>query len=122
MKSLVQFADASQVELDGVLGEALAANFSGRLSRFIVDEYSPAISLFAPAHRDCNHEGDWYGEHAGKWLYAASRAAHRAGDSKLRENVLRVADFFISVQSADGYLGTYASERRFIRKQPPPQQ
>jgi DUF1680 family protein len=121
MKSRVQFADASHVALGGVLGEALAANVSGRLSRFIVDEQSPAISLFAPAHRDCNHEGDWYGEHAGKWLYAASRAAHRTGDSKLRENVLRVADFLVSVQSPDGYLGTYASERRFNRKQPPPQ-
>ena len=120
MKSRVQFADASQVELDGVLGEALAANLSGRLSRFIVDEHSPAIALFAPGHRDCNHEGDWYGEHAGKWLYAASRAAHRSGDGKLRENVLRVADFLVGVQVADGYLGTYAPERRFTRKQPPP--
>jgi DUF1680 family protein len=120
MKSRVQFADAANVELDGVLGEALAANLSGRLSRFIVDEHSPAIALFAPAHRDCNHEGDWYGEHAGKWLYAASRAAHRSGDSKLRENVLRVADFLVGVQGSDGYLGTYAAERRFIRKQPPP--
>src|SRR5688572_32994579 len=113
MKSLVQFADASQVELDGVLGEALAANFSGRLSHFIVDERSPAIALFAPEHRDCNHEGDWYGEHAGKWLYAASRAAHRGGDSVLRKNVLRVADFLVEVQAEDGYLGTYAAQRRF---------
>jgi uncharacterized protein len=120
MKSRVQFADPSQVELHGVLGAALAANLSGRLSRFVVDENSPAIALFAPAHRDCNYEGDWYGEHAGKWLYAAARAAHRSGDSKLRENVLRVADFLVGVQSPDGYLGTYAPERRFVRKQLPP--
>jgi len=120
MKSRVQFADAAKVELDGLLGEALAANLTGRLSRFIVDENSPAIALFAPAHRECNHEGDWYGEHAGKWLYAASRSAHRSGDSTLREKVLRVADFLVSVQSQDGYLGTYAPERRFTRKQPPP--
>jgi DUF1680 family protein len=120
MESRVQFADASQVELNGLLGEALAANLSGRLSRFIVDERSPAVALFAPAHRDCNHEGDWYGEHAGKWLYAASRAAHRAGDRQLRENVLRVADFLVGVQTQEGYLGTYAAERRFTCKQPPP--
>ena len=30
-----------------------------------------------PAHAHANHEGDWYGEHAGKWLYAASKAAAR---------------------------------------------
>lgn len=120
MKSRVQFADASHIELGGLLGEALAANLSGRLSRFIVDERSPAIALFDPAHRDCNHEGDWYGEHAGKWLYAASRAAHRSGDSTLRKSVLRVADFLISVQTPEGYLGTYAADRRFTRKQAPP--
>jgi hypothetical protein len=120
MKSRVKFADAAQVEIGGVLGEALAANVSGRLHRFIVDEHSPATALFAPAHRDCNHEGDWYGEHAGKWLYAASRAAYRTSDSRLREKVLRVADYLVGVQVPDGYLGTYAPERRFNRKQPPP--
>jgi hypothetical protein len=120
MKPRVKFADASRVELDGLLGEALAANVSGRLSRFVIDEHSLAISLFSPAHRDCNHEGDWYGEHAGKWLYAASRAAHRTGDTELCDSVMRVADFLVSVQSPDGYLGTYLPERRFTRKQPPP--
>lgn len=63
----------------GLLGDALAANLQGRLSHFIVDEHSPAIALFAPERRALNDEGDWYGEHAGKWLVAASRAAARCG-------------------------------------------
>jgi DUF1680 family protein len=105
--------------LGGLLGEALAANLRGRLSHFIVDETSPAIALFAPAARAGNTEGDWYGEHAGKWLVAAAKAAARSNDAELRARVLRVADWLCSVQEADGYLGTYAPERRFLRAQPP---
>jgi DUF1680 family protein len=118
--ALVHFANPADVALGGVLGEALAANLSGRLSRFIVDEQSPAIALFHPKHREQNYEGDWYGEHAGKWLYAAARAAHRSGDDALREHVLHVADFLVGVQTPEGYLGTYAPDRRFTRKQAPP--
>jgi len=106
-------------QFEGLLGDALAANLQGRLSHFIVDEHSPAIALFAPERRALNQEGDWYGEHAGKWLVAATRAAARSGDESLRSRVLRVADYLVSVQEADGYLGTYAPERRFMYQRPP---
>ncbi|MGH8026579.1 MAG: glycoside hydrolase family 127 protein [Pseudoxanthomonas sp.] len=107
------------VELQGLLGAALAANRSGRLSHFIVDETSPAIEIFDPVRAAENDEGDWYGEHAGKWLYAAAKSAARHEDPKLVANLLRVADYLVGVQEADGYLGTYAQDRRFMRKQPP---
>jgi uncharacterized protein len=110
----------SRVVLHGILGRALDANAAGRLSHFITDPTSPAIALFAAAHRDANREGDWYGEHAGKWLVAAARAAVRTGDAKLAGNVRRVADFLVAQQLPGGYLGTYAPERRFMVKQPPP--
>lgn len=105
--------------LHGLLGDALDANLHGRLSHFIVDELSPAIALFAPERRQHNREGDWYGEHAGKWLYAAAKAAARSGDTDLRVRLLRVADYLISIQEDDGYLGTYAPDRRFMCPQPP---
>ena len=111
--------DPAGIVLRGPLGEALDANLGGRLAHFIVDETSPAIALFAPERRHHNSEGDWYGEHAGKWLSAAAKAAARSGDAQLLGNVRRVADFLVSVQEPDGYLGTYAPERRFMRKQPP---
>lgn len=107
------------VKLRGVLGDALAANHRGRLAKFIVDETSPAIAIFAPSHAHANHAGDWYGEHAGKWLYAASKAATRTGDATLLDSVKRVADYLVGLQGADGYLGNYVPERRFMRKQPP---
>ncbi|WNL46399.1 glycoside hydrolase family 127 protein [Dyella sp. BiH032] len=120
MSANVQFealAPAS-VRLDGPLGEALAANARGRLSHFVEDERSPAIALFAPERRAGNTEGDWYGEHAGKWLYAAAKAAARTRGETLLSRVRRVADYLASVQEPDGYLGTYAPERRFMRPQP----
>lgn len=107
------------VRLDGLLGEALAANRSGRLSHFIVDETSPAIAIFDPELAAKNQECDWYGEHAGKWLYATAKAAARSQDPALIANLRRVADYLVSVQEADGYLGTYAPDHRFMRKQPP---
>ena len=106
-------------KLSGLLGEALAASHAGRLTHFITDETSPAVALFSLQHVERNREGDWYGEHACKWLYAAARAAIRTGDAALGASVRRVADYLISVQEPDGYLGTYAPDRRFMRKQAP---
>ena len=111
--------DLPHVHLHGLLGDALAANHSGRLSHFIVDETSPAIEIFDPARAANNDEGDWYGEHAGKWLYAAAKSAGRTRDPQLIEHVHRVAGYLVGVQQADGYLGTYAPDHRFMRKQPP---
>ena len=108
-----------RVTLGGLLGKALTANHRGRLSNFIVDENSPAIALYHPDAVSRNNEGDWYGEHAGKWLYAAAKSAARTDDEKLAASVKRVADYLVSVQCADGYLGTYAPERRYMRKQSP---
>lgn len=107
------------VVLRGVLGETLDANRTGRLSRFIVDETSPAIALFAADAAAHNEDGDWYGEHAGKWLVAATRAAVRADDDALLARVRRVADWLIAQQDTDGYLGNYAPARRFTVPQPP---
>lgn len=108
--------EAPHIELHGLLGQALFASKSGRLSRFIVGAQSPAIAMFAPEPVSRNLEGDWYGEHAGKWLYAAARAAKRSGDLGLSDNVQTVADHLVSMQGSDGYLGTYAPARRFTGK------
>ena len=107
------------VTLGGLLGDALAASQRGRLFHFITEPASPAIAVFDPAHTSHNTEGDWYGEHAGKWLIAAAKSAARTQDRQLAANVQRVADHLVSLQDADGYLGTYAPTRRFMVKQPP---
>lgn len=113
------FAPPDAVALGGLLGAALEANRRGRLSTFITDEASPPIALFAPDRVAANRDGDWYGEHAGKWLIAATRAAVRAGDAALLARARRVADWLLERQSADGYLGNYAPACRFMRPPPP---
>ena len=115
----MRLAPLGAVTLDGLLGEAVEANRTGRLSHFITDEHSPAIALFAPEIVAGDEEGDWYGEHAGKWLIAATRAALRAGDDALLGRVRHVADYLVERQDEDGYLGNYAPSRRFTVKQPP---
>jgi DUF1680 family protein len=108
---------APRVELGGLLGAALRASRHGRLSHFITGVDSAAIALFAPEPVSRNEEGDWYGEHAGKWLVAAARAAVRANDAGLAARVRRVADHLVALQQPDGYLGTYAPARRFMLRQ-----
>lgn len=106
-------ADTARVTLRGPAGERIETSRQGRLSKWITGPESEAVQLFAPAPRSRNTKGDWNGEHAGKWLVAAARAAHRAGDTELAGRVKRVADFLVSTQEADGYLGTYAKGARF---------
>ncbi|MBI2512773.1 MAG: glycoside hydrolase family 127 protein [Opitutae bacterium] len=116
-----RFAHSSltRVALAGVLGDALRLSRQHHLATFIESEASPAIALFRAEQVCGNQEGDWYGEHAGKWLVAAARAAAQASDSVLAASVRRVADFLVQRQDADGYLGTYASNRRFMCRQGP---
>jgi DUF1680 family protein len=114
-----QLIAPAAVQLEGIFGQALEANRAGRLSTFIVDEHSPAITIFSQAHKQQNQEGDWYGEHAGKWLSATARAVAQGGQPALEANLRRVADWLISQQDTDGYLGNYAADRRFTVPQPP---
>ena len=109
----------AEVQLGGLLGDALEASRRGRLSHFVVDANSPAIAVFAAEHASTNVEGDWYGEHAGKWLIAAAKAAARAQDGELSQRVRRIAEHLISLQQPDGYLGNYAPTHRFMLRQPP---
>ncbi len=111
------FPSAALVRLDGPLGRALAASQAAHLARFIQDETSPPITLFCPEHTSHNHEGDWYGEHAGKWLCAAAHAVERTADPQLTASLRRVADYLVGVQESNGYLGTYAPARRFMCRQ-----
>lgn len=111
--------ETPKVRLGGLLGTALEASAAGRLHHLVKDGQSAPFALFAPERVKQNHEGDWYGEHAGKWLYASAKSALRTGDAELKAKVRRAADYLLSVQGPDGYLGTYAPENRFMRAQPP---
>lgn len=97
-----------RVQLSGLLGEVVEASAKGRLSSFVCGTSSEPIALFTAEKRSASVAGDWYGEHAGKWMIAASRAALRTGNEELAAQVTEVALFLASCQEPDGYLGTYA--------------
>jgi len=105
---VMDLAVPGQVILHGQLGKAVDASYQGRLKRFIQDTKSKPIAIFSPEAVAKNFAGDWNGEHAGKWMYTAARAASRTHDVELAATVRNVADYLVSLQESSGYLGTYA--------------
>jgi len=98
------------VELGGDLGAAIRASASSRLKKFIQDEDSEALKLFHPDQKDKCSTGDWYGEHAGKWLMAAGLTYQANKSAEWQDQVARVVDYLAAQQENSGYLGTYAAE------------
>lgn len=107
---MLRHSPPRSAQLNGYpLGEAQAINRSARLSTFIQDEESEAIQLFASQWRDQCMTGDWYGEHAGKWLVAAASAWLNTGDAELADRVRKIVRFIVASQEQSGYLGTYSA-------------
>ena len=104
----ISFPSLNEVGVYGLLGEELNSSKEGRLKHFIQNKNSEPIAVFSPNARKTKTKSSWEGEHAGKWLYAASRAAYRSGDNALEENVRQVAGYLISTQEQNGYMGTNA--------------
>jgi len=55
----------------------------------------------------------WQGEHVGKWLHAATLACDATHDEQIAALLKRTVDELVAAQQPNGYLGTYAPERRF---------
>jgi len=102
----------STVHVHGILGEAISASEGGRIKTLPEWENSQLITMFSPESRNKNEKMDWYGEHAGKWLYTAALAANRTGSKELKSLLLKTADDLVSYQEQDGYLGTYSKSLR----------
>ena len=106
------------VVVGGMLGHAIDAGYDGRLAQYITGPDSYAINLFSP-EKIAQGKGGWQGEHAGKWLYAASKAYERTGDPALLGKLTSVADYLISRQEKDGYLGCYREDKRYYHRPSP---
>lgn len=100
------------VSIKGFLGDAVQISEKGRLVSLPEWNDGQLIKMFSPESRLQSTTNDWYGEHAGKWMYTAALAANRTGDEELRSLLLKTADYLISTQEKDGYLGTYSPDRR----------
>jgi DUF1680 family protein len=94
------------VEVSGLLGTRIRAHTFSRIMNIDED-----ILLGGFRSRPGSHP--WIGEHAGKWLHAASLLWLLSQEPPLREKITRVARGLIAAQGADGYLGTYVPGKRF---------
>jgi len=111
------FISPSNVAVKGLLGESISLAEKGRLRVLPEWNNSQLIKMFSVEERKKNTTTDWYGEHGGKWLYTAALAAHRTKDQALKALLFKTADFLVSTQEADGYLGSYSPELRITNKE-----
>ncbi len=107
-----EFISPLEVTVNGILGQAIAASEKGRLVALPSWKDGELIQIFSKESRDKSQKNDWYGEHGGKWLYSAALAVKRTHDEQLKSLLFRTADYLVSTQDDDGYLGTYSPERR----------
>src|SRR5436190_24070017 len=89
-------ADAGAVQLQGFLGERCQKNERARLLTKNEDDLLGGVQQ-RPGKQA------WVGEHAGKWLHAATLAWLYTRDAQLKAKLDRVASELIATQQADGY-------------------
>lgn len=113
--------------VEGVLGERLKLWRNSRLPRVAADpvllepfEGGPGSHSQQALGSGRAGQGEspgssplWQGEHIGKWLHAASLAYQQTHDEKILEIMRRNVGRLVAAQHANGYLGTYAPEKRF---------
>lgn len=100
------------ISVNGFLGMALERSEDGRLKMLPEWNNGELFKIFNTEYRLKNKSTNWYGEHAGKWLYSTAKAVARTGDPVLKELLLKEANYLIDNQEADGYMGTYSPEQR----------
>lgn len=107
-----EYLSPSDVAIKGLLGEEIQSSEQGRLLLLPSWNNGQLIKMFSEEFRAKNKTNDWYGEHAGKWLYTAALAVKRTGNPELKELLFKTADQLISYQDNDGYLGSYSPAQR----------
>jgi len=107
----------SEVKVGGILGQAIESSQNGRLLFLPHWNDGHLIKIFSPESRQESTTNDWYGEHAGKWLYTSARAAFRSNSTELRDLLFKTADYLVSTQEQNGYMGTYSPVRRITSHQ-----
>ena len=111
-----EFLSPSSVMIEGLLGKEILSSEEGRLKSLPTWNNGQLIKMFSEEYRAENKTNDWYGEHAGKWLYTTTLAVERSKNPELKELLLKTADELILYQDKDGYLGSYSPAQRITAK------
>ncbi|MEX0986098.1 MAG: beta-L-arabinofuranosidase domain-containing protein [Bacteroidales bacterium] len=112
----IELTSPGQVSVEGFLGEALLKSESGRLLMLPHWNEGRLIKMFSHEARLGNERMDWYGEHAGKWLYTTAMAVARTDNPELKRLMLQTADYLVETQEPNGYLGSYSPEQQLTNK------
>jgi DUF1680 family protein len=102
-------ADYAASDYEGYLGNRMAINLEKRLLSLNLD------TLLGPFKQRSGGQW-WLGEHAGKFLHAATHAWRFTGDQRLKERLDDTVDELIAAQLPNGYLGTYPEADRFVER------
>ncbi len=93
-------------KIDGLIGERMRVNLEGRLLH--IDEKGLLEGFQQRPGKQV-----WIGEHAGKFLHAASNTWLYSHDERLKTIMDRMARALIAEQLPDGYQGTYTADKRW---------
>ena len=99
--------NAGAIKIGGWLGGRIDANYKNRILVVSLDE------RLRPFKDPSETGGGWSGEHIGKWLHAAALTLDYTHDPALRKRIDQTVATLIADQDADGYLGTYAKDKRW---------
>jgi hypothetical protein len=110
------YLSPSGVSVKGLLGQEIQSSEEGRLHLLPTWNAGQLIKMFSEEYRANNKTNDWYGEHAGKWLYSTTLAVERTGNLELKELLFKTANELMSYQDHDGYLGSYSPSQRITAK------
>lgn len=105
---------------DSLMARAIEAGVRGRITSlpeakdgYWFNLYSRASKAEDSTEYEARLGRNWQGEHVGKWLISAARAANRTQDPKLIALVKEKAAYLLVQQDDSGYLATYIPSQRF---------
>src|SRR4051812_11185779 len=86
------FDPAEVMAINGVLGEAIASERKGRLTSLPSWNDGELLKIFSKEVKSTHDKTDWYGEHAGKWMYTMAHAVRQSHDKNLEALLFKTAD------------------------------
>ncbi len=100
-------ASASGQRVEGILGERIRVNIEERLLKGV------DIDALLAAYRRRPGKQTWIGEHAAKFIDAATNLWVYSGHERLKAKLDSAVCGLLETQEADGYLGTYLPANRW---------
>ena len=109
IQNKISRAALDSIRVGGYYGDSIDTFLEGRVTSEYAQKvaYKEAEDAFVNQLDDKTAAGLWQGEFWGKWILSACRAAKYLNSDDLRNFIHNGAKKLMTLQRADGYLGTY---------------